>query len=120
MSVVGINKLKTCRCCLKEYEVDSELHEFSSELATDSDPINPKNFIKISACYADVLSIMVVEEDEDTTKICSGCLGDLKFCYLFRRKCMESIKILEEEEQDVQEIGKLTIIPSKLIVKNLF
>lgn len=100
-------KLKTCRCCLKELSSDEDLHEFSSEVSTDLDAINPVNFIKISDCYLDLCNILVPENEEDFTKICSNCLGDLKFSLLFKRKCIESAKkILEVEEQE-QDTGKL-------------
>lgn len=98
-----MDKLRACRCCLKEVVNDDELHEFSSEVAIDSDPVNPQIFIKISECYMDLTTLNVAEDDEDNTKICSTCLGDLKFCFLFKRKCLESSKIFEQEDQSTGE-----------------
>lgn len=102
MSTLVMDKLKTCRCCVKEIEFEEELHAFNSEVAIDPDPEDPQNFIKISDCYMEVTLMNVVEEDEDSMKICSACLGDLKFSYLFKMKCIESTKIFE---QDIQCIG---------------
>lgn len=96
-----MDKLKTCRCCVREIGNEDELHEFSSEVATDNDS---QNFIKISECYAEITTINVAEDDEDNTKICSTCLGDLKFCFVFKRKCLEAAKAFEIEEHP--EIGK--------------
>lgn len=101
-------KLKTCRCCLKELGNEEELHEFSSEVAIDLDAINPVNFIKINECYLELTALLVPETEEDLTKICSNCLGDLKFSFLFKRKCLESAKILESEEQEPGKLQELT------------
>lgn len=88
-----VNKLKTCRCCLLESKFESELYEFSSEVSVDDEPsTDPQNFVKISECFQSVTSVQVPVESEDLSKICSQCLGDLKFCYLFQRKCCDAEK----------------------------
>jgi hypothetical protein len=108
MSSLAMDKLKTCRCCVREIEFSEELHEFSSEVAIDADTANPHNFIKISDCYTEILfPLTISEDDEDVTKICSSCLGDLKFCYLFKRKCIESSKVFEQEQDVEESIGEL-------------
>lgn len=87
-------RLKTCRSCLKEVKFESELYEFSSEVSVDSDgTAEPKEFVKISQCYNSVTSVDIEEDTEDLSKICSQCLSNLKFCYLFQKKCWESEKI---------------------------
>lgn len=91
-----------CRCCLKEVENYDELHEFSSEVAIDKD----QNFVKINDCFMDLTTLQIPEDEEDMIKICSSCLGDLKFCYLFKRKCIESFAKFLEQEHDDQNTGK--------------
>lgn len=87
-------RLKTCRSCLKEVKFESELYEFSSEVSVDSDgTAEPKEFVKISQCYNSVTSVDIEEDTEDLSKICSQCLSNLKFCYLFQKKCWESEKV---------------------------
>lgn len=94
------NLKTTCRCCLAESKVESELYEFSSEVSVESDTANdPQNFVKISECYRQLTSITVPEESEDSSKICSQCLGDLKFCFMFQQKCWDSDKIYSEDTQ---------------------
>jgi hypothetical protein len=89
-----VNKTKTCRCCLTESKVIAELYEFSSEVSVDSESTaNPQNFVKISDCFRNLTLIDIPEELEDLSKICSQCLGDLKFCYIFQMKCLESQKV---------------------------
>lgn len=89
-----VNKLKTCRCCLAESKFENELYEFSSEVSIDDEPSrDPQNFVKISDCFTLLVNIEVPVEAEDFSKICSQCLGDLKFCYMFQRKCLDSEKM---------------------------
>lgn len=93
-----VNKLKTCRCCLAESRSESDLYEFSSEVSVDDEPLSdPQNFVKISECFASLTSTIVPAEAEDLSKICSQCLGDLKFCYLFQRKCWEAEKVYSSD-----------------------
>ncbi|XP_070502544.1 zinc finger protein 260-like [Chironomus tepperi] len=96
-----IDRLKTCRCCLQVLKNEEDLYEFSSEVAIDSDSTN---FIKINTCYLEVTNFNISAEDEDITKICSSCLGDLKFCYLFKKKCMEVAKSFDQQENDDNDI----------------
>lgn len=114
MSVLELNRFKTCRCCLRELGSEEELHEFSSEVATDADVVNPQNFIKISECYLDLVGFTVSEEDEDNTKICSSCLGDLKFCFLFKRKCTENARTIEETQDAGKHVLLATLSPSNV------
>lgn len=109
-----IDRLKTCRCCLQVLKNEEDLYEFSSEVAIDADSTN---FIKINTCYLEVTNFNISAEDEDITKICSSCLGDLKFCYLFKKKCMEVAKSFDQDEYDNKEIGELCLI--KLYWMNL-
>lgn len=97
-----MEKLKTCRCCLKQIIYDEELHEFSSEVATEFDKSSsdPVGFIKISECYLDLTTLPVPENEEDMYKICSNCLGDLKFSFLFKKKCIENAKYLEAADAE--------------------
>lgn len=88
-----------CRCCLKEIFDKDELHEFSSEVATDFEAKEPINFIKINQCYLEVTSLEIPLNEEDNNMICSGCLGDLRFSYIFKKKCIESAKELEKAAQ---------------------
>lgn len=83
-----INKLKTCRCCLTEFDSLEELYEFSSEFSLDDD--SGDDFIKISECFHSLTTIRIPEDAEDENKICSGCLTDLKFCFVFLKKCQSS------------------------------
>lgn len=98
-----IDRLKTCRCCLEEPKNNEDLYEFSSEVAIDNESTT---FIKINACYFEITNFNILLEDEDNTKICSSCLADLKFCYLFKRKCIDSAKSFDDDETDDKEIGK--------------
>jgi Zinc-finger associated domain (zf-AD) len=92
-----VNKLKTCRCCLAEAKTESELYEFSSEVSVDSEPTTePQHFVKISECFKHITLIAIPEDAEDASKICSQCLSDLKFCFLFQQKCLEADKVLSE------------------------
>lgn len=84
------NKLKTCRCCLQQDEDKNGMYEFSSEVSVDNEIREDATFVKISECFTVITGITISEELEDSSKICSRCLGDLKFCYQFRRKCAES------------------------------
>lgn len=103
-----LNKLKTCRCCLTEKKAELELYEFSSEVSVDSDSANdPQNFVKISECFTFLTAIVVPEETEDYSKICSQCLGDLKSAYIFQRKCIDAEKIYSAPP--VKE-GKLSML----------
>lgn len=114
-----VNKVKTCRCCLSEMDLDSELYEFSSEVSIDSETtLDPQNFIKIGECFASVTTIEIKLEDEDTSKICSQCLGDLKFCYMFQKKCLESDKTYSSEEDQGENlfVGFIDWIFTKAIV----
>lgn len=88
-----IDKIKTCRCCLEEVKNVQDLYEFSSEVAVDADS---STFVKINECYSHITDISVSADQEDLTKICSSCLGDLKFCFLFKKKCMESAKVYDD------------------------
>lgn len=88
-----INKLKTCRCCLVEYEYTNDLYEFSSEFSLDSDNEDATEFMKIGNCFSMVTSIVVPEDLEEETKICSNCLGDLKASFMFMKKCQNSDEI---------------------------
>lgn len=94
-----IDRVKTCRCCLQVSKNPEDLYEFSSEVAIDSD----SNFIKINLVYLEVTGYTIEAEDEDSTKICSTCLGDLKFCFLFKRKCSEASKTFEEIGKCIQK-----------------
>jgi hypothetical protein len=70
---------------------ENELYEFSAEVSLDSETsIEPQQFIKIGACFQKITGIAVPEESEDSTKICPQCLGDLKFCFMFQKKCFDS------------------------------
>lgn len=89
-----VNKQRTCRCCLEEVTENNELFEFNSEVSIDSETTtNPQNFIRISNCFKNLTNISVKEEEEETSMICSQCLGDLKFCYVFQQKCLDSEKL---------------------------
>lgn len=95
-----LDKLKTCRCCLTEMKSERELYEFSSEVSVDTELSNdPQNFVKISECFASLTSVEVSEEAEDSSKICSQCLGDLKIAYIFQKKCLDSEKIYNVSEK---------------------
>lgn len=59
--------------------------------------------MKINLCYLEVTGVDVAQDDEDLTKICSSCLGDLKFSFLFKKKCVEAAKSFDEDDK---EIGK--------------
>lgn len=77
----------------------ADLYEFSSEVSVDSETTsNPSNFVKISYCFRSLTFIDVPEETEDLSKICSQCLGDLKFCYMFQKKCLEADKIYSNSD----------------------
>lgn len=92
-----VYKLSSCRCCLSGPKTHADLYEFSSEVSIDSESTSsPHNFIKISDAWKYVTSLDVLEESEDISKICSQCLGDLKFCYMFQKKCVETDKIYNE------------------------
>ncbi|CRK87611.1 CLUMA_CG001407, isoform A [Clunio marinus] len=97
-----VNKEKTCRCCLLEAGGDNTLYEFSSEVAMNEAPMSNQEFVKIGHCFTFITSIPIEQDEEDNSKICSECLGDLKCSYLFQKKCLESEKIysaVEEEEE---------------------
>jgi hypothetical protein len=94
-----VNKLQTCRCCLAVIESDAELYEFSSEVSIDSDTATShQNFIKIGECFSTVTTLTVNDDEEDTSKICSQCLGDLKFCFQFQKKCLDAEKTYNGQE----------------------
>lgn len=96
------DKLTTCRCCLSQVEHEYELYEFSSEVSVDiEEQAEIKNFIKISECFKQVTGIELPVESEDSSKICTPCLSNLKFCYLFQKKCWDNDKIYSEEGEDV-------------------
>jgi Zinc-finger associated domain (zf-AD) len=87
-----------CRCCLAEAKSESDLYEFSSEVSMEVDTASdPQNFVKISECFKQLTSISVPDESQDSSKICTQCLGDLKFCFMFQQKCWESDKVYSEE-----------------------
>lgn len=88
-----INKLKTCRCCLMEYEFASDLYEFTSEFSLDSENEDAEEFMKIGDCFSIITSISVPEESEEESRICSTCLTDLKFCFTFMKKCQNSHEV---------------------------
>lgn len=93
------DKLKVCRCCLKQTKTESELYEFSSEVSMDSEEQkNPENFVKIAECYRQLTGTDVPVDSEDITKICSACLGDLKFCFIFQKKCWDNDKMYNVDE----------------------
>lgn len=111
-----VNRLKTCRCCLLEVAKGNELYEFSSEVSVDNEVSeNPQMFVKISECYAQITTLTIDEEQEDSTKICSPCLGDLKFCYQFQKKCLESEKVFNVFKHENESHGELNL---KYIVGN--
>jgi Zinc-finger associated domain (zf-AD) len=95
-----VNKTKTCRCCLSEINSFSDLFEFSSEVSVDenNDGGDPQNFVKISEVWQNITLVDVEASDEyeEVSKICSSCLSDLKFCYLFQKRCLESEKIYND------------------------
>lgn len=69
------------------------MYEFSSEVSVDSEPSSdPQNFVKIGDCFTSLTSVSIPPEAEDQSKICSQCLGDLKFAYIFQKKCLEAEK----------------------------
>lgn len=86
------NKLKVCRICLGEADSEEELYEFSAEIAVEDRKEN-QNFVSILEIYQQLTSIPLASEEEDDSKICSQCLGDLKFSFIFQQKCIESEKI---------------------------
>lgn len=90
-----VRKESTCRCCLSETESKLDLYDFSSEVSIDADNIeDPQNFVRISECFSRITTIKISDaKDEDTSKICSQCLSDLKFCFLFQRKCLDTEKV---------------------------
>lgn len=91
------NKLKTCRCCLTETAEESELYEFSSEVSVNPETAKPQ-FVKIANVYKESTSIEISEGEEDTSKVCVQCLGDLKFSYMFLKKCWESERVYTRVE----------------------
>ncbi|KAG5683243.1 hypothetical protein PVAND_012536 [Polypedilum vanderplanki] len=90
-----IDKLKTCRCCLQTSLEEEELYEFSSEVAVDE---KSSEFVKINECYSEITSISVPDEEENFTKICSNCLADLKFAFIFKKKCLEASRLYDQQE----------------------
>lgn len=87
-----LDKLKTCRCCLSEASLESELHEFSSEVCVDRESLtDPQNFVKIGECFNSLTSVCNLEDDQ--SRICKQCLGELILAYIFQKKCLENEKI---------------------------
>lgn len=110
-----VNKATTCRCCLVESKAENELYEFSSEVSIDNDSTtDPQNFVKIAECFQHLTNILVPEDVEDTSKICSQCLGDLKFCYMFQRKCLDAEKTYVLEEDKSGELIEALRVPLDL------
>ena len=111
-----VNKLKTCRCCLAEFKDESELYEFSSEVSVDSEELPTESqFIRIAEVYSQITSIEVDGQAQDSSKICPQCLGDLKFSFIFQRRCLESEKqylsqAVEGEQQILLWVWKLVIL----------
>lgn len=104
-----VNKLKTCRCCLLEVSKKNDLYEFSSEVSVDNDlTSDPQMFVKISDCYMQITAVTISEEQEDSSKICSSCLGDLKFCYQFQKKCLEAEKAFDGFKQEKDSQGEIS------------
>lgn len=96
-----IDKLKTCRCCLSQSLDESDLYEFSSEVSMDSDTQSDAgNFVKISECFKQLTGSAIPVEAEDTSKICTTCLGDLKFCFIFQKKCWDNEKAYNESPKE--------------------
>ena len=96
-----VSKTSVCRCCLSDVDLQPELYEFSSEVSVDEEvTVRPKNFVKISECWRNVIfpNTEFDDEFEDVSRICSQCLGDLKFCFLFRKKCLDSAVTYNEYE----------------------
>jgi hypothetical protein len=91
-----IDKSKTCRCCFQVSAEDTDLYEFSSEVAIDADS---SDFVKIGSCYYEITSIILPAEEEDQNKICSGCLADLKFSFIFKKKCIDTAKAYEQQQE---------------------
>lgn len=104
------DKLITCRCCLAEAKFERELYEFSSEVSVDSgEQVEPQNeFVKISECFKSVTGIEIPVENEDISKICTPCLSNLKFCYIFQKKCYDNDKIYNsiesKEEGEIRDL----------------
>jgi hypothetical protein len=89
-----VNKLTACRCCLTSVKSDVELYEFTSEVSVDEVvSVEPQNFVRISDVWRSVTNSVDYDHYEDSSRICSQCLGDLKFCYMFQKKCLESDRV---------------------------
>lgn len=105
-----VNKLKICRCCLSEKD---ELYEFSSEMSMDDSAADAENFIKIGECYSTLTRIFVHKREENCSKVCNECLTDLKFSYLFQRKCLDNDKsfnrLAEGDDEEIEEGEKLSV-----------
>lgn len=99
-----LNKLKTCRCCLIETAEESELYEFSSEVSVNPETATKPQFVKIAQCFRESTSIDVPDNEEDSSKVCVQCLGDLKFSYMFLKKCWDNERIYNNSVEGEIEI----------------
>lgn len=99
-----LNKLITCRCCLIETAEESELYEFSAEVSVNPETATKPQFVKIAQCFRESTSIDVPDNEEDTSKVCVQCLGDLKFSYMFLKKCWDSERIYTHSVEGKHEI----------------
>lgn len=86
-----LDRLTTCRCCLAEVKKDQELYEFSSEVAISEN--SDGEFVRIVDAFASLTNIVVPFNEEDSTKICSPCLQELKLSYVFQKKCLDSDQV---------------------------
>lgn len=101
-----VYKTSVCRCCLSDVDLQPELYEFSSEVSIDEEVnVRPKNFVKIQDVWRNVIFPNADDDDfEDVSRICSQCLGDLKFCFLFRKKCLDSAPTFSEYADGKEEL----------------
>ena len=93
-----MDRYKTCRCCLLQGENEGDLYKLSffTEITIDEEANSDAKLIKLSDCFTDVTGLQI---EEDTENICVNCSEDLKFCYIFKQKCINNAGVLDQESK---------------------